>query len=208
MRFLIFLWLSSLVAGATQSLPAPPAPLEILSFKIVSYYNPLLERSGISAAAREAPRTPAEQVSRSQRTTNPSPQERANEVGIAPGAAPNLKVISPAEWVYFTVRNTGAKPIKTLAWEYAFLRLEQGRLATRALVVSRAEIKPDAKKTFRQPLAQGATRCQIFNARTAEQGKPYEYVCGLGFADPALLRERLEPVVVKRIEYTDGTVWP
>jgi hypothetical protein len=188
-------------------------PFEILSFKLVSYHNPLLQASSsTSADARELPRTPAERVANAQRTTNRSPQERANEVGIPPGAAPTIKVISAAEWAYLTIKNTAAKPIKTLTWEYAFLRMEQGRLATQALVITQAEIKPGAKKTLRQPLPPGATRCQVINAREANpspgQSRPFEYVCGRGFADPSLLREKPAPVTLRRIEYADGTVWP
>jgi hypothetical protein len=139
------------------------------------------------------------------------PQARANEFGIPPGAASTLKVISPAEWVYFTVRNTSAKPIKVLHWEYAFLRLEQGQLATSAAVLSQTEIKPGTKKTFRQPLPTGATRCQVINARDtatpAKESKPYEYVCGHDFADPSLLREKPAPVRIRQIVYADGSNW-
>src|SRR5262245_161004 len=78
--------------------PAAPAaqitPFEILSFKIVSYYNPLLERSGVTGAdTRELPRTPSEQVSNANRGNNRSHQERANEVGVPPGAAPSVKAL-------------------------------------------------------------------------------------------------------------------
>ncbi len=199
-------------APPTQSSAAPPpAPIEILSFKLVSYDNPLLQpSSSTSADARELPRTPAERVANAQRTTPRSPQERANEIGVPPGAAPAIKVISAAEWAYLTIKNTAAKPIKTLTWEYAFLRMEQGRLATQSFVISQTEIKPGAKKTIRHPLPPGATRCQVINARetNAEVGKPFDYVCGRGFKDPSLLREKPAPVTLKRIEYLDGTVWP
>lgn len=197
------------IAETAKTVP----PFEILSFKLVSYYNPLLQPANTTSAdARELPRTPAERVANAQRTTNRTPQERANELGIAPGAAPTIKVISAAEWAYLTIKNTAAKPIKTLTWEYAFLRLEEGRLATQALVVTQAEIKPSARKTLRQPLPPGATRCQVINVREAnpspEQSQPFEYVCGRGFANPSLLREKPAPVTLKRIEYADGTVWP
>ena len=115
-----------LFASVTQS---DHAPFEIVSFKIVSYYNPLLERSApMDAGGRELERTPAEKVANAQRSTPRSPQERANEVGVAPGAAPRLKHVSPAEWVYFTVKNTSGKTIKSLVWEFAFLRMEQGKI--------------------------------------------------------------------------------
>ena len=200
-------------AQAAQTSSPAPAPLEVLSFKLVSYYNPLLQPSNATSAdARELPRTPAERVANAQRTTARSPQERANEIGIPPGAAPTIKVIGTAEWAYLTIKNTAPKPIKALTWEYAFLRLEQGRLATQATVVSQIELKPGAKKTIRQPLPPGATRCQVINAREASsptgESKPFEYVCRRGFADPSLLREKPAPVTLKQIEYADGTVWP
>ncbi|MBI1759937.1 MAG: hypothetical protein HYR56_00735 [Acidobacteria bacterium] len=198
-----------------QATPAaqPDPLLDILSFKLVSYNNLLLQPSNANSAdARDLPRTPAERVANAQRTTPRSPQERANEIGVPPGAAPTLKVISAAEWAYLTVKNTAAKPIKALTWEYAFLRMEQGQLLTQATIISQTEIKPGAKKTLRQPLPTGATRCQVISAREAApvagETKPFEYVCGRGFTDPSLLREKPAPVTLKRIEYADGSVWP
>ncbi len=188
------------------------APCEIVSFKIVSYYNPLLERGApMDAGGRELERTPAENVARANRTTPRSPQERANEIGIAPGAAPRLKHVSPAEWVYFTVKNTSDKPIKNIIWEFAFLRMEQGQLALRQTVTSAIELKAGAKKTLRQPLPAGASRCKVIRVQkeTTADGKAIaeEYVCGRGFADPSLLKEKPEPVAIKRIEFADGSSW-
>jgi hypothetical protein len=197
---------------AATTVQSDPIPFEILGFKIISYYNPLLERSRISSAdERELPRTPSEQVSNAQRTTGKSPQERANEIGVPPGAAPTIKVISPAEWVNLSLKNTSAKPIKTIVWDFAFARLEAGKLVLRYEVASQVEIKPGAKKTIRQPLPPGATRCQVINVREEttqnDKAKAFESVCGRGFNDPALLKEKQEPVSIKRIEYADGSVW-
>ena len=211
LRKLLFLLASAATLGLAQT-DRPLAPFEILSFKIVSYYNPLLEASAPTGADnRDLPRTPAEKVANAQRTTARSPQERANEIGVPPGAAPRIKHLSPAEWVYFTVRNTSDKAIKSLVWEFAFLRMEQGKLALWQTVTSPSEIKPNAKKTLRQPLPPGASRCKVVQVRpeTAADGKAttQEYVCGRGFADPSLLKEKPEPVGVQRIEYADGTSW-
>ncbi len=182
---------------------------EIVSFKIVSYYNPLLERSApMDAGGRELERTPAEKVAAANRTTPRTPQERANEIGIAPGAAPRLKHVSPAEWVYFTVKNTSGKAIKRIVWEFAFLRMEQGQLVLQQTVTNEVELKPDKQKTFRQPLPAGASRCKVVSVQQ-ENGKVVvpEYVCGRGFADPSLLKEKPEPVAIKRIEFVDGSSW-
>ena len=199
-----------LFASATQS---ARLPVEIVSFKIVSYYNPLLERSApMDAGGRELERTPAEKVAAAQRSTPRSPQERANEIGIAPGAAPRLKHVSPAEWVYFTVKNVSRQPIKTIVWEFAFLRMEQGQLVLQQSVTNEVELKPDKQKTFRQPLPAGASRCKVVSVQQ-ENGKAIvpEYVCGRGFADPSLLpsllKEKLEPASITRIEFADGSSW-
>src|SRR5581483_5988019 len=155
--------------------------------------------------------TPSEQVSNARRTTNKSPQERANEIGVPPGAAPTIKVISPAEWVNLSLKNTSAKTIKTLVWDFAFARMEGSQLVLRYEVVSQIEIKSGAKKTIRQPLPPGATRCQVINVREeanqSSKAKAFESVCGRGFNDPAMLKEKQEPVGIKRIEYADGSVW-
>ena len=203
-RFSFSLMLLMFAATAQTS-----APIEIISFKIVSYDNPLLERgASVDASARETERTPAEKVANAQRTTARSPQERANEIGIAPGSAPRIKHLSPAEWVYFTVKNISRQPIKTIVWEFAFLRMEQGQLALRETVTSEAELKPGKQKTFRQPLPVGASRCKVVSVQQ-EKGKAVvpEYVCGRGLADPSLLKEKPEPVAIKRIEFADGSSW-
>jgi hypothetical protein len=185
--------------------PITPPPFEIVSFKIVSYYNPLLDRGApMDASARETERTPAENVARNTRTTNRSPQERANEIGVPPGAAPQLKHISPAEWVYFTVKNTSEKTIQALVWEFAFLRMEQGQLVLAQTMESKVELKPGKQKTIRQPLPPGASRCKVISA---QKESTQEYVCGRGFADPSLLKEKPAPVGVRRIEYADGSSW-
>jgi hypothetical protein len=122
-----------------------------------------------------------------------------------------LKHVSPAEWVYFTVKNTSDKAIKSIVWEFAFLRMEQGQLALRQTLTSEAELKAGAKKTFRQPLPAGASRCKVIGVQkgTAADGKALteEYVCGRGFVDPSLLREKPEPVGIKRVEFADGSSW-
>src|SRR6185295_13735290 len=179
---------------------------------IVSYYNPLLERSGVTGAdERELPRTPNEQVSNAGRGNNRSHQERANEVGVPPGAAPTIKVLSPAEWVYLSIKNTSAKPIKAIVWDFAFMRMEAGKLVLRYEVTNQVEVKAGAKKTLKQPLPPGATRCQVINvsagATPNDKAKTFESVCGRGFNDPSQLKEKQEPITIKRIEYADGSVW-
>jgi hypothetical protein len=163
------------------------------------------------ADERELPRTPNEQVSNARRGSNRSHQERANEIGVPPGAAPTIKILSPAEWVYLSIKNTGAKPIKAIVWDFAFMRLEAGRLALRYEVNSQVEIKPGAKKTLKQPLPPGATRCQVVNINAAatpnDKAKTFESVCGRGFNDPSQLKEKQEPATIKRVEYADGSVW-
>ena len=106
------------------------------------------------------------------------------------------------------MKNTSSQPIKTIVWEFVFLRMEQGQLALRQTVTSEAEIKPNARKTFRQPLPVGASRCKVVSVQQENcKAVVPEYVCGRGFADPSLLKEKPEPVAIKRIEFVDGSSW-
>lgn len=89
--------------------------------------------------------------------------------------------------------------------------LKHGQLLVRQSVTSELKLKPGAKKTIRQPLPPGASRCQVVSLRPDKTAKdqlhPVEFICGRGVADPMRLLEKQEPVAIQRLTYANGTNW-
>ncbi len=203
------------VFALSQSNPVTDKPaLEIISFKIGNNYYPLLDRqpSAFSAEAVEIPQTEAEKLAR--RTAQANRQNSIYNQSTPRGViAPEdkssrgrlrstIRVIDMAEWVNISIKNLSDKPIKTIVWDFAFPRYEEGKLVLRFAVSSKADIKPGGKKTLKQPLPQGAMKCKVM---TISDGKSFESVCSKTFQDPTQLPQ--EPVAIQRIEYEDGSVW-
>jgi hypothetical protein len=211
MTKLTLAWVTTIILGiqAAQTFPAEPPPLEILSYKIGSDYYPLMERGSGIAPPMAADNTsyPQPQVERAVRTAGRTPDRRLDPAPD-PRAKPKFRarIIDQADWVRLVVRNTATKPIKAVAWDFTFLRLENNQMAPRYSVVSRIEIKPGAKKTLQQKLPSGAKRCEIVAVSEDTAQPAFEAVCGAGFNDPSQLKEQ-QTVTINRIEYADGTVW-
>jgi hypothetical protein len=190
---------------------AQTPPVQIANFKIGTDYYPMLDSkpSAMSADNPDFPRPPNEVAARQNRRGGFG--ERNEEIKARGKARSSLLIISDAQWVNLTLKNTGLKPIKAVAWDFAFARKEEGKLLLRYDVFSQIEIKPGTKKTFKQPLPPGATRCQVLkvsaDAAAQDKAKTFEAVCGRGFNDPSQLPEQQESVVIRRIEYADGSVW-
>ena len=190
--------------------PANPPPVEALSFKVGTDYYPMLDRANPVATAEnpDFPRVDTERMS--------ARRGRRGDFGAAVDESrtrgklrSHVRVISDAQWVRFTVKNAGAKAIKSIDWDFAFPRRENGKPVLRYDVSSKVEIKAGGKKTLKQPLPAGATRCQAVIVK-AEAGRPemvrtVEAVCGPGFLVPSQLDQ--ETFSIKRIEYADGSVW-
>ena len=87
--------------------------------------------------------------------------------------------------------------------------MEDGQLLLRYEATNQVELKPGGKKSLKQPLPAGASRCKIISAAAiaGDKANAVESLCGRGINDPAQLPEKQEPVIIKRIEYADGSVW-
>jgi len=86
------------------------------------------------------------------------------------------------------IKNTSAKSIKAVEWDFLFPHCENDQSVERYDVTTRVEIKPGGKKMLKSKLPSRAGRCDIpkvISAKTAEQ----------------------ERFLIKRIEYVDGSVW-
>jgi hypothetical protein len=201
---------------AQAQVPAAPAKLEIeiLSFKIGSNYNPLLDRqpSVFSAESVELPQTEAEKVARRNANTNRNngtynqtyprgviaPEDKSTRGRLRS----TIRVIDLAEWVNVEIKNTSDKTIKQIEWDFLFPRLEDNVLKLRYTVTSKVEVKTGNKKKLRVILPATAMKCKVINIK-GEQAQ--ESVCGKGFTDASKFEQ--ENVVINRIEYTDGSVW-
>lgn len=206
--------------GASVPQPASEKlPVVIVSHKIGTDYYPMLDRPGLttpSMAAENAdvPLTENERIARQQR-----PRSSKNATASVPAEGRRdmsrlrsyTRVINDAQEVQAVIRNTDTGPIKSVTWDFAFPRYENGQLLSRYEVVSKVELKPGGKKTLKYQLPPGAKRCEVVRVTgddaQSEKASTFEAVCGQGFHDPSLLKQKQETIAIKRIEYADGTVW-
>ncbi|MCI0392174.1 MAG: hypothetical protein MOB07_25870 [Acidobacteria bacterium] len=221
--FTITTTITASIAGQSQTTANPAAienktspdkpPVEIISHKIGAEYYPILDRPSLTAPPMTAetgdmPRTVNEQLARQGRSKFGVPPEERRARGRLRSYT---RVIDNAQLVQVVIKNTEIKPIKTVEWDFAFPRYENGQLLSRYDVTTRAEIKPGGKKTLKYKLPPGAKRCEVVKV-ISEENQPektsvFEAVCGQGFHDPSLLKQKQEMISIKRIEYVDGTVW-
>ncbi|MEP7340256.1 MAG: hypothetical protein ABI977_21165, partial [Acidobacteriota bacterium] len=126
-------------SSAANQPAAEKAPVQIVSYKIGSDYYPMLDRPSLTspqmtAENAEAPPTENERIARQQRA-------RTNKnvaAPIAPEERPSrdrlrsyTRVIDNAQLVQVVIKNTEAKPIKSVDWDFAFPRYENGVLLSR-----------------------------------------------------------------------------
>jgi hypothetical protein len=219
----LFAAIAASVAGQAQTATTPTAtdskalvdkpPVEIVSHKIGVEYYPMLDRPGMTAPPMTAetgdiPRAANEPIARRNGSRFSVPPEERRAQGRLRSYT---RVIDDAQLVQLVVKNTGAKPIKVVEWDFAFLRYENGQLLSRYDVTTKVEIKPGGKKTLKQRLPPGAKRCEVVKVVSGgsrmEPVNALEVVCGRGFHDPSLSNQKPETISIKRIEYTDGSVW-
>lgn len=225
-RFVAFALFAAAVSLTAQAQTADAAitesklPVEILKHKIGSDYYPMLDRPSLTTPAMTAengdlPVTEAEQLAR-QRNRNPN--NKVATAPIAPGETrlrgrlrSYTRVIDAAEYVQIELKNSDSKAIKTVLWDFAFPRYENGQLLLRFDVTSNTEIKSGGKKTLKFRLPTNAKKCEVVRVQSDESQpdkvSTFEAVCGAGFTDPSLLNQKQETITIKRIEFADGSVW-
>ncbi len=202
--------------GVPETVPAKP-PIEVISYKIDRDYYPMLDRPAsttpqMSADVQGLPPVQSEEISR-QRARNargpiaPMPREDTRSRGVL---SSYIRVIEDAQVVQAVFRNTTDKRVKSVEWDFAFPRYENGLLLSRFDVASTVEIKPGGKKTIKYKLPAGAKKCEVVKVLKTEQSQRvsiFEAVCGEGFNDPQLDGERQETISIRRITFADATTW-
>ena len=198
-----------------ETVPAKP-PVAVISYKIARDYYPMLDRPSLttpqmSADVQGLPPVESEQIARQRarnpRGPNPTPREDTRSRGILNSY---IRVIEDAQVVQAEFRNTTDKRVKSVEWDFAFPRRENGVLLSRFDVASTVEIKPGGKKTIKYTLPAGAKKCEVIKVMRTEQSErvsTFEAVCGEGFNDPQLDGARHETISVRRINFADGTTW-
>jgi len=179
------------VNAAGQSASSPPPPeVGISEWRWLVYFS-----HSSRLARRNASSITADDVAVRDRRERSRQGARDETSGaVSPPVAPDPFSIGPKElggglhgFLYkVRVENKGAKKIKAIAWEYVFLDPLDRSVISRHQFLSEVKISPGKKKevsglTVRQPM-------QVVRAEAASLPP-------------------VEQVVIKRVEYADGSVW-
>jgi len=190
--FLLILFSASLAVNAAGQSASPPTPPDIAASEwgwavYFSHSNRLARRNSSSitsddTAARE----------RREKSRQSSGGGAAGTVRLP--VAPDPFIIGPKElgnglygFMYkVRVENKGAKQIKAISWEYVFLDPIDQSVISRHQFLSKVKIKAGGRKevsglNVRQPMP---------TVRAEAVGLP-----------------PVEQVVIRRVEYSDGSVW-
>ncbi|MFN0110965.1 MAG: hypothetical protein ACKVZH_19060 [Blastocatellia bacterium] len=196
-------------------------PVEIVKHKIGMDYYPMLDRPSLTTPSMTAENgdMPVPESERLARQRSRTPGAKVASAPIAPGGDARsrgrlrsyTRVIDAAEYVQVELKNSDSKAVKSIEWDFAFPRYENGQLMLRFDVSSKTEIKPGGKKTLKHKLPPNAKRCEIVrvlsNENEPDKVSAFEAVCGQGINDPSLMNQKQETITIKRIEFVDGSVW-
>jgi len=120
--------------------------------------------------------------------------ELPNQTTEIPMPLPAGRPVPPAAreiYVYkITVKNSGAKRIKAVDWEFQFLNPETQEVMGTKQIISKVKLAPG--------------KTQVIKAHRPE---PPTHIVSAGQLDKKLQDQFKEKVIIHRIEYTDGTVW-
>lgn len=183
------------LSGYAQSPTSPSPPdLQIIRFGWSKQSQSNLE-TGVSAAG--APKSPstarADQQLETLRQHAPENKQAIEDLeerkrqSQRPTSPQNKRAPEPARYQYtLEVKNTSAKQITEVAWDYVFTDPHTRQEALRRSFVSKAKIKSDGK-----------AKLTVYTAQA-----PFQVVDASGSAG-----KQGEQVIIKRIVYADGSVW-
>lgn len=219
--FIAAISISAQAQTTDAAAPIAKPPVEVVKHKIGMDYYPMLDRPSsttpsMTAENGDMPLSDAERAARYRGRS--SGNQKAASAPIALGDTRSrgrlrsyTRVIDAAEYVQVELKNSNSKAIKSVEWDFAFPRYENGQLVLRADVKTNIEIKAGGKKTLKQKLPPNAKRCEVVKVLSdenqPERVSTFEAVCGQGFHDPSLLNQKQETITIKRIEFMDGSVW-
>lgn len=198
-KFLVLLLMTPLLAvaaaGQTPAPAAEPHGVTVVGGRWDSqFYNPALLEDPMDVST-DAARLNQErrEISRVNSTRN----ERTGRPPLPPPTAPTIKTAkrpsAPPSTLYIyqiRVANTGAKKIRSIAWDYVLFDAATQREAGRNQFESKVSI------------GVGKTRDLFGSSRT-----PPAQVVDVSKSDKVERGQYAERVDILRVEYTDGTVW-
>ncbi|HKQ92346.1 MAG TPA: hypothetical protein VJZ77_16935 [Blastocatellia bacterium] len=196
----LFAAIAASIAGQAQTVTTPATgdkalvdkpPVEIVSHRIGVEYYPMLDRQGMvgqpmTAETGDIPRTPSEPNVRRDRSRSSLPPE-VNSASRRLRRYPRFTTLPQLSQV--VLKNTGAKPIKVVEWDFLFPHCENGQFVPRYDVTTRVKIKPGGQKTLKRRLPPSASRCEMPKVISIDEVQKHERIS------------------IKRIEYLDGSVW-
>jgi hypothetical protein len=197
----LFAAIAASVAGQAQTATTPTAPdnkaladqppVEIVSHKIGPEYYPMLDRPGMiappmTAETGDIPRAANEPIARRNRGRFSVPPEERRAHGRLRS---DTRVIDNPQLIQVVIKNTGAKQIKVIEWDFMFPHCENGRIVPRYDATTRVKINPGGKKTLKRRLSPVASGCVMPKVISIDE------------------IQKQERISIKRIEYVDGSVW-
>lgn len=154
----------------------------------------------IDSQASSNPLQPNEDLMRQTRAQKAFIKERANALPNQPTEprmpAAGSKPVTPERGIFTTfvyrikVKNTGAKKIKTIFWEYQFLDPDTQEPKEQRKLGSRLNLSPGKTRVVEHRLTRQPT--VIVNANQLDRKYRDQFT---------------ERIVINRIVYTDGSVW-
>ena len=179
------------VCASAQASSAPPDVTVLQNKWRIDVYNPALDKDPL-AASKEHQQEEIRQQGAARENENRARQGEPALPPVMRKSAPetgNRRLT--AFYVYeLKVRNSGRQKIQTLTWEYVFFEPGTAREVGRLQFVSKVGLRP------------GATKSLIVRSTTSPTG-----TIDATKADKKPRDQYSEQVVIRSIEYADGSVW-
>jgi hypothetical protein len=172
--------------AAENKAPIDKPPVEILSYKVAheSYEKP---DSWISASPMAAENGAIPRLPNRASSDTLSTKERRREGRTGSSRSYERGAYGP-DLFQVVIRNTGAKAIEVIEWDFLFTHCVNDKFVPRFDVTTRVRIKPGGKKALKSKLPSVSGGCVMPQSLIDE------------------LRKQ-ERVLIKRIEYVDGSIW-
>ena len=179
------------VSASAQTSSAPPEVTVMQNRWRIDLYNPALDKDPL-AASKEHQQEEIQQQAAARENEN---RIRRGEPALPPVVSKSAPDTGDhrltAFYVYeLKVRNTGRREIRTLTWEYVFFEPGTAREVGRLRFVNKVDMRP------------GTTKHLVVRSKASPTGTLDATKAGKNARD-----QYSEQVVIRRIEYADGSVW-
>lgn len=187
----------------TQTASQVPADLTVLKFSWSEGAQAADLTGDIFAPFEERDRNVHDQVAADQAEADIRRARRAGTIVPSRDSIPNRpasptaaplpkfpKETAPQFVYHLKVKNNGTKTIKAVSWDYVFIDPDTQKELARHHFHSAAKIKPAQSKSIAEATPSAPTKIVTVRGLNSKDRHPFE-----------------ERIVIKRLEYTDGSVW-